>query len=181
MRVPTFLFAAASALGFAGPSAASYRDTAVPITAVTDLDLMQYLGKWYEIARFPNRFERNCTAVTAEYALSPDDTIQVVNTCRKGSPDGPVNVAEGKAEVVAPGKLKVNFVPWLPFVKGDYWVLFVDSDYSYAVVGEPTGKTGWILARRPELGPNKYDNAVSVLQSMGYDASKLERVAHQAP
>jgi apolipoprotein D and lipocalin family protein len=181
MRLPTFLFAAASALGLADSAAAGYRDTSAPMNAVPTLDIQRYLGKWYEIARFPNRFERNCTAVTAEYTRNPDDTIHVLNTCRKGSPDGPVNVAEGKAEMVAPGKLKVNFVPWLPFVKGDYWVLFVDSDYSYAVVGEPTGKTGWILARKPELGPNKYDNAVSVLQSMGYDTSKLERVAHQAP
>lgn len=176
MRVPTFLFAAASALGLAGPSAAGYRNTSVPMGVVANLDLQRYLGKWYEIARFPNRFERNCAGVTAEYALKPDDKIQVINTCHKGSPDGPVEVAEGTAEVVAPGKLKVSFVPWLPFAKGDYWVLHVDSGYSYAVVGEPSGKTGWILARTPQLGSDKYDNAVSVLERMGYDASSLVRV-----
>jgi apolipoprotein D and lipocalin family protein len=181
MRLPTFLFAAASALGLAGPSAAGYRDTAVPIGVVVNLDLERYLGKWYEIARFPNRFERGCAGVTAEYALNPDDTIKVTNTCHKGGPDGPVEVAEGKAKVVAPGKLEVTFVPWLPFAKGDYWVLHVDRGYSYAVVGEPSGKTGWILARNPELATEKYDKAVSVLESMGYDSSQLERVAHQGP
>jgi apolipoprotein D and lipocalin family protein len=153
MRLPTFFYAAAAALGLAEPAAAGYRDTSQPIGVVTNLDLGRYLGKWYEIARFPNRFERNCAGVTAEYSLNPDDTIKVVNTCHKGAPDGPVDVAEGKATVVAPGKLEVTFVPWLPFAKGDYWVLHVDAAYSFAVVGEPSGKTGWILARGPGPGP----------------------------
>lgn len=178
MRLPTFLFAAAAALGLSLPAAAGYRDTSQPIGVVTNLDLQRYLGKWYEIARFPNRFERDCAGVTAEYALNPDQSIKVVNTCRKGSPNGPVEVAEGKAQVVAPGKLEVTFVPWLPFAKGDYWVLHIDRAYSYAVVGEPSGKTGWILARGPVLSPAKYDQAMSVLQSMGYDTTQLLRVAH---
>lgn len=178
MRLPTFLFAAAAALGLAGPASASYRDTSKPIGVVVNLDLERYLGKWYEIARFPNRFERNCAGVTAEYALKDDGKIQVVNTCHKGAPDGPTEVAEGEATVVAPGKLEVTFVPWLPFAKGDYWVLHIDAAYSYAVVGEPSGKTGWILARSPDLDPAKYDKAVSALQSMGYDTSRLEVVDH---
>jgi len=178
MRLPTFVFAMASALGLTSPAAAGYRDTSQPIEVVVNLDLQRYLGKWYEIARFPNRFERGCQGVTAEYALNSDDTIQVVNTCHKGSPDGPVEVAEGKARVVAPGKLEVTFVPWLPFAKGEYWVLHVDSAYSFAVVGEPSGKTGWILARNPALAPAYYATALSVLQSMGYDTGKLERIAH---
>ncbi|GKY88596.1 lipocalin family protein [Sinisalibacter aestuarii] len=178
MRLPNLILAAAASLGLAGPAAAGYRDIAVPIGVAVNLDLKRYLGKWYEIARFPNRFERGCAGVTADYALRPDDRITVVNTCRKGGLDGPVEVAKGVAEPVAPGKLEVTFVPWLPFAKGDYWVLHVDPAYSFAVVGEPSGKTGWILARAPRLAPEKYDKAISVLQSMGYDTAKLERVAH---
>lgn len=177
MRLPTFIFAAAAALGLATPASAGYRDTSQPIGVVKNLDLQRYLGKWYEIARFPNRFERNCAGVTAEYALNPDDTIKVVNTCRKGSPTGPVDVAEGEAEVVGAGKLKVTFVPWLPFAKGDYWVLYVDAAYSFAVVGEPSGKTGWILARSPKLSAAKYDKAISVLRRAGYDTAQLLQVA----
>lgn len=177
MRLPTYLYAVAAALGLADPAQAGYRDSARPIDAVDTLDVGRYLGKWYEVARFPNRFEKNCEGVTAEYVLNPDETIRVVNTCHKGAPDGPKEVAEGVAEVVAPGKLKVTFVPWLPFAKGDYWVLHVDPAYSLAVVGEPSGKTGWILSRTPDVDAEQYSNAVSVLASAGYDTSKLRRVA----
>jgi apolipoprotein D and lipocalin family protein len=178
MRLATFIFALGSALGLAQPSqAAGYRDTSVPIGFVSNLDLNRYLGKWYEIARFPNRFEKGCEGVTAEYALRDDGKVSVVNSCHKGAPDGPLEVAEGEAEVVSPGKLKVTFVPWLPFAKGDYWVLHVDAGYSYSVVGEPSGKTGWILSRTPTLPAAKTEKAISVLTSMGYDTSKLEWVA----
>lgn len=115
--------------------------------------------------------------MTARYAKRPDGRISVVNTCHKGDPDGPVEVAEGVARAVSPGKLEVSFVPWLPFAAGDYWVLYVDPAYSVAVVGAPGGKTGWILGRDPELETEKYDKSVSVLQSMGYDTSQLQLVA----
>jgi apolipoprotein D and lipocalin family protein len=178
MRLPSFVLAAAAALGLTACSESGYRDTSQPMDVVANLDVERYLGKWYGIARFPNRFERGCEGVTAEYAMRDDGKIQVVNTCRKGSPDGPVEVAEGVATVVAPGKLEVTFVPWLPFAKGDYWVLFVDPDYTVAVVGEPKGRTGWILARDPALAKAKYDKAVSVMETMGYDTSQLQLVAH---
>lgn len=157
--------------------AASYRDSSKPMGVVTNLDLERYLGKWFEIARFPNRFERGCAGVTAEYGRNPDGTISVRNTCRKGTLTGPIKVAEGTARVVGPGKLIVNFVRWLPFAKGDYWVLYVDPAYSVAVVGEPSGKTGWILARSPQLAAAAYETAISVLQAAGYDTSRLELVA----
>ena len=177
MRLPTFLYAAAAAIGLAQPSLAGYRDTSVPIGVVVNLDIDRYLGLWYEIARFPNRFERGCVGVTAEYGRRADGKIDVVNSCRKGDLDGPLEVAKGVAEVVGPGKLKVTFVPWLPFAKGDYWVLYVDPGYSVAVVGEPKGRTGWILARESALSATEFDKAVSVLQTMGYDTSQLQRVA----
>ncbi|MCB1358490.1 MAG: lipocalin family protein [Maritimibacter sp.] len=177
MRLFTALCALAAAFGVSACSSSSYRDTSQPMQAVDDLDLARYLGLWYEIARFPNRFEQGCAGVTAEYGQRPDGKITVVNTCHKGSPDGPVETAEGVAEVVAPGKLKVSFVPWLPFARGDYWVLHVDPGYSVAVVGEPSGRTGWILARTSTIEPEIYDKGISVLRAMGYDTSQMQRVA----
>jgi len=172
------LAAVAAALFTAAPAQAGYRDTSKPIGVVVNLDIDRYAGKWYEIARFPNRWEKGCQGVTAEYGKNPDGTISVRNTCRQGSPDGPAEVAEAKAEVVGPGKLTVNFVPWLPFAKGDYWVLYVDRTYSMAVVGNPGGESGWILSRSPQMSQANYDKAVSVLQGSGYDTTQLERVAH---
>lgn len=136
--------------------AVTYRDRETSIESVTEFDLPRYLGKWYEIARFPNRFERGCEGVTAEYALRTDGKISVLNTCREDAPDGKVKSAKGVASVVAPGQLSVTFVPWLPFARGDYWVLYIDEAYSLAVVGAPRGTTGWILARTP---PSQTSNA----------------------
>ena len=135
--------------------AAQYRDRSVPMTVEGALDVNKYLGKWYEIARFPNWFERNCTGVTAEYGLRADGEIDVVNTCRKGDLAGRISRAQGSARIEAPGRLSVTFVPWIPFARGDYWVLYVDPDYSLAVVGNPKGSTGWILARNPKISAVK--------------------------
>ena len=157
-------------------SAAQYRDTSVPMTVEGALDLNRYLGKWYEIARFPNRFERGCVGVTAEYSMRSDGDVRVVNTCREGTLDGKITVADGSARVEAPGRLSVTFVPWLPFARGDYWVLFVAPDYSMAVVGNPKGTTGWILARTPQISAKQHALAESILSGNGYDISKLEDV-----
>lgn len=163
--------------GFAAQAdAAQYRDRSVPITVEGALDVNKYLGKWYEIARFPNWFERNCTGVTAEYALRTDGDIQVTNTCRKGSLKGRVSVAEGNARLEAPGRLSVTFTPWIPLPRGDYWVLYVAPDYSLAVVGNPKGSTGWILARDAQISAADRALANSILTKNGYDINKLEDV-----
>lgn len=167
---------AALTLGTVPTEAATYRDRSVPMQVVTDLDMNRYFGKWFEIARFPNMFERNCTGVTAEYSLRDDGKVRVVNSCRKGSLDGMLDKIEGEATVVSPGKLSVTFVPWLPFAKGDYWVLYVDAGYSVAVVGEPKGKTGWILARDKKISEAKLNAALKALKQNGYDTSKLTMV-----
>lgn len=167
-------------LGAFSARAESYRDPSVDISAVGDLDLDRYLGKWYEIARFPNRFEEGCVGVTAEYGLREDGRISVTNTCRKTTLDGPVEQAEGEARIVAPGQLEVLFAPqylsFLPFVWGDYWVLDVTDDYSVSVVGTPKGSTGWILARTPQLSDAEYERALAVLRENGYDTGAIERV-----
>ncbi|MCC6007328.1 MAG: lipocalin family protein [Rhodobacteraceae bacterium] len=161
------------------PAAAQgYRDRAVPMRVVETLDLERYQGLWYEIARFPNRFERGCAAVTAEYTLRADGQVDVRNTCRRGGPDGPAEAIEGVARVEGPGRLSVSFVSWLPFARGDYWVLAVDRDYRVAVVGTPAGRTGWILARNPRITPAQLEAALAALVRNGYDVTALEFVEH---
>ena len=112
---------------------------AVPQPA-RSVDLQRYVGLWYELARYENRFERNCEAVTAEYRALPDGTIEVVNSGHKGAIGGPLKVAKGRAKLV-PGsqdaKLKVSFFG--PFF-GDYSVLDHADDYSWSIVGEPSGR-----------------------------------------
>jgi apolipoprotein D and lipocalin family protein len=162
------------ALWGAGPALAQVRDEAVPMAVVQSVDLNRYLGRWYEIARFPNRFEKGCQDVTADYGQRDDGRISVVNTCVK---DGVSEAIAGQAWVVGPGQLKVTFVPWLgSLAAGDYWVLHLESDYSMAVVGAPSGSFGWILSREPQLPPAKMQRALDVFAANGYDTAQLEIV-----
>lgn len=154
--------------------AAPVRDAAVQMTVVDQVDLTRYLGQWYEIARFPNKFEKGCTHVTATYSLNADKTIKVANACRKAGGD---TVAEGKAWVASPAKLRVTFVPWLgDIAAGDYWILDLKSDYSMAVVGAPNGGFGWILSRKPALSKSDRDRALAAFSKNGYDITQLEWV-----
>ncbi|MEO1137660.1 MAG: lipocalin family protein [Pseudomonadota bacterium] len=149
------------------------RDDAAPLTTVDFVDTERYLGKWYEIARFPNQFEKNCEGVTAEYARRDDGLIAVVNTCRKGAPDGKKEVAKGRARIVdeeTNAKLEVSFFG--PFW-GDYWVIGLTEDYSLAMVGEPSGRYLWILARTPTIPDDLRDAALRDLQGMGYNTDAL--------
>lgn len=153
---------------------AEVRDASVAMQVAAKVDLNRYMGKWYEIARFPNRFEAGCTKVTATYALLADGDLSVANACTKG---GATEVAQGKAWVVGPSKLKVTFVPWLgDIAAGDYWILDVKSNYSMAVVGAPKGGFGWILARKPTLSKADKDRALKVFAANGYDTTQLEWV-----
>lgn len=177
MRTLITGLAAAFTIAFSFPAQAEqYRDRSVPMAVEGGLNLERYLGKWYEIARFPNSFEKGCAGVTAEYSKLESGDIRVLNTCRKGGLNGPEEQADGRARVEAPGRLSVTFVPWLPFARGDYWVLYVAPDYSLAVVGSPKGSTGWILARAPRISAAERAKAESILSKNGYDVSKLEDV-----
>lgn len=149
------------------------RDAGVPLETVESVDLDRYLGRWYEIARFPNGFEENCEGVTADYARRDDGLIAVVNTCYKGSPGGEKKQAKGRARVVdeaTNAKLKVSFFG--PFW-GDYWVIGLAEDYSVALVGEPEGRYLWILSRTPEISDETRARALSDLEAMGYDTDAL--------
>lgn len=133
------------------------------------VDLNRYLGNWFEIARYEQRFERGCEAATAEYALRPDGKISILNRCRKQ--DGKMSEASGIAKIVdaeTGAKLKVSFFG--PFY-GDYWILDHADDYSWSIVGEPSGRYLWILSRDPK--PRDVEDLVSRVSAMGYDASML--------
>jgi apolipoprotein D and lipocalin family protein len=146
-----------------------------PLRTVAHVDLSRYLGTWYEIASFPQRFQRGCTATTATYTLRDDGNIDVLNRCRKDAIDGPEKSAHGRARVideVTNAKLEVSF--FRPFW-GDYWIVDLAADYSYAVVGHPGRDYLWILARTPTLAEATYQAIIARLHAQGYDTSRLVR------
>jgi apolipoprotein D and lipocalin family protein len=148
--------------------------TYLPLPTVSNVDLHKYMGKWYEIASFPNKFQKGCTCTTAEYDLQ-DDYVRVTNTCRKDSVNGKTDQAVGKAWVVDGSnnaKLKVSFF-W-PF-KGDYWIIDLAADYSYAVVGNPARTYLWILCRTPRMDDATYAGIVKRVAEKGFDPSLLRR------
>jgi len=155
-----------------------YREEAAAPQTVPSVDLTRYAGLWYEIARYPNWFERDCTGVTAEYDLKDDGTVSVTNTCFKETLDGEKKVARGRARIVegsGNSQLKVKFAPsWVPFAEGDYWILALEPDYSASLVGSPDGKYLWILSRTPKLEAKKLKTLKQRAEELGYRTSALE-------
>lgn len=152
-----------------------------PLETVEYVELSRYTGTWYEIAAFPQRFEKGCTGTTATYALRPDGDIDVTNRCRLGSLDGKEKVAHARAWVVDPrtnAKLKVRFF-W-PFA-GDYWIIDLAEDYSWAVVGHPSRDYLWILARTPTMEEARLQQIVSRAGEKGYETSRLARTLQAPP
>jgi len=149
-----------------------------PVTTVPSVDLKQYLGVWYEIAAIPQSFQKQCIGnTTAEYALAENDLISVVNSCDTSS--GERSVANGRAKVVdknSKSKLKVtfvNFLGWQFLFGGDYWILALGENYSYAVVGAPGRDYAWILSRTPEMSAVHLKEATEVLFDQGFDTCKV--------
>ena len=151
-----------------------YRDTDVSIASKALFEPEKYLGRWYEIARFPVPFERGCVGVTADYELAEDGRLTALNTCRDLQGEVTAEI-RGFAEVVGPGRLEVTF-PTLPFGASDYWVLWTDDGYRTAVVGAPDGRSGWILNREPTIPADRLTAAREVLDFNGYDLSRLVNV-----
>lgn len=143
-------------------------------TVVKELDVQKYLGTWYEIARYPHSFEKDLQGVTANYTLREDGKIKVVNSGYKGSLNGQYSEAIGKAKIPdpinEPAKLKVSFF-WIFY--GDYFVLELDKDYQYALIGSSSDKFLWILSRSPQMDKLLYQDLIKKLQKRGYDTSKL--------
>jgi apolipoprotein D and lipocalin family protein len=150
------------------------------LRTVAQVDLSRYTGTWYEIANFPQSFQRGCTASTATYALRDDGEIDVINRCRKGSLDGPEKLARGRGRVldkVSNAKLEVSF--FRPFW-GDYWIVDLGANYEFAVVGHPTRDYLWILGRTPTMAAGVYDGIVGRLAAQGYQTNKLVRTLQPA-
>ena len=158
-----------------------------PVATVPAVALDRYVGLWFEVARFDNRFQRQCAGdVRATYTRRPDGRIEVLNTCR--TRDGGTTSARGEARVVdaaTNAKLKVRFAPawlsFLPMVWGDYWIAGLAPDYSWAVVGAPDRNYLWILARAPQLDDESNAAARSAARASGYDVERLVPTPHLEP
>lgn len=152
-----------------------------PLDVAQGFDVSRYLGKWYEIAKYPVPFEAGCFGVTAEYGLRDDGTVSVLNICRDASFNEQSRI-EGHAVIpnpAEPAKLGV-FFPFSP-VGAPYWVLEVGADYEYAVVGDPSRNTLWILSRTPQLDEAVYNDILSRLPERGYDPGRLELMPQPTP
>jgi len=145
------------------------------LETVPYVDLNRYAGKWYEIASYPQRFQKGCHCTTAEYTLSYKGYVIVENRCNKDSVNGKQSYIKGKAFVqkdTGNAKLYVQFF-W-PF-KAKYWIIDLADDYSYAVVGHPNREYLWILSRTSKMDDAVYQQILSNLQSKGFDVTKLRR------
>ncbi|WP_407303838.1 lipocalin family protein [Acinetobacter sp.] len=171
------------ALACLGFSLTVQADTMKP-QAVDRIDIQQYAGRWYEIAHLPMYFQRNCIGnTTADYTVNSDQTIGVLNSCHTTT--GKIIASQGRAYPQNPGmsKLKVSFLPaglrWLPFTKGDYWVLRVDSEYQVALIGGPSHKYLWVLSKNPDLDEATYQSYLETARQYGYDLKNLIKTPQQ--
>ena len=156
-------------------------DAAGAVATVAALDVPRYMGTWYEIAKYPNRFQKKCVSNTrAEYSVQTDGQVSVLNRC--STKEGDVSEAIGEARQIGGStspKLEVRFAPawmsFLPFVWGNYWVIDLDPGYQLVAVSEPKREYLWILSRTPGVSAKAYDDLVARLQKNGFDTAKLER------
>jgi len=168
----------ALALLFAGLAGCTLRPT-TPLPTVESVDLARYMGEWYEIALLPNRFQSMCVADTqASYRLD-GDVVRVRNRCRKA--DGAIEEADGVAKVVEGSrnaKLRVSF--FRPFY-GDYWVLALDPDYRWVLIGEPSREYGWVLSRTPSLDDASLQIVLDKAAALGFDRAAFRRTPQIRP
>ena len=145
-------------------------------STVASFDLSRFMGRWYEIARYEHRFEKGMTHVTATYTLRDNGTVSVKN---EGLKNGKHKEIEGRAkqpDPKDPGKLKVSFFLWF---YSDYYVLDVDPDYRYVLIGSSSDKYLWIMSREKTLPAEKQEELLDKLRTRGYDISKLLFVAQE--
>jgi apolipoprotein D and lipocalin family protein len=143
-----------------------------PVKTVKYVDLKKYIGLWYEISKIPNRFQKQCVkSTTAKYIFEEDGDIKIINSCIDD--EGEKDIAEGVAKVVdkkSNAKLEVSFVSFLgirPFW-GDYWIIGLDENYKWAVIGTPDRKYGWVLSREPTLTNDVMNEIEIILKNNGY-------------
>ena len=143
------------------------------------VELDRYLGRWYELARYEFGYQKDCEAVTADYRLLENGQVGVVNSCREGAVDGPLKQAEAKGKIVEGSnnaKLKLSFFG--PFYVGNYWVLDHADDYSWSIVGEPSGRNLWILSREANVTQEQRQALYNRARELGYDLSLLRETKH---
>jgi apolipoprotein D and lipocalin family protein len=163
--------------------ASTSQQSVAALQAVPAIDASRYTGKWYEVARLPNRFQDQCAGnVTATYEQDGRGGLSVLNQCLTAS--GTTEQALGRARRTSDteGKLKVSFLPsllsrldWLPFGWGDYWILDLPSDYSHALVGSPDKKFLWVLSRNPDIEEPVFFRLMQKAADMGYNTGAIER------
>lgn len=158
-----------------------------PLRVVDSVDLTRYAGRWYEAARLPNKFQHQCTGdIVVHFALRADGRIDVVNQCRTAG--NKVESARGIARKAADGKsnarLEVRFAPailsFLSSVWGDYWIIGLGPDYTWAVVGTPSREHLWILSRTPAMSASSYDRAIEIAKGNGFDVTRLIKTTNDS-
>lgn len=182
MSAPTSLFTLAGIV----LAAATIMAAPSQVTPVAQVDLGRYAGRWFEIAKYPNRFQKDCVSdTTAGYAVRGDGRVTVTNRCRQadGAFKTAVGIARWRENPPRDATLKVRFAPgWLSFIPqvwGDYWILALPDDYRYAVIGEPSREYLWVLSRTPQMAEADYQAAVAAAVANGYEASRLVRTPQQ--
>lgn len=172
--LPTFLIFASVVSGQQNES----KETAA-LATVPSVDLKRYSGKWFEIARYANKFQKQCVGnTTATYAIKADGKVEVINECLKKN--GEIDRAKGEARIVdknTNAKLEVRFAPsvlsFIPAVWGDYWVIELDGNYQYTGIGDPKRKYFWILSRTPEMSDATYQDILRRAEKLGFDPAKV--------
>lgn len=178
---------ALSAAGLQAQTAPTPASAPAPLTTIAALDVPRYMGRWYEIAKFPNWFQRKCVADTsANYQLLADGRVEVLNQCRQKN--GEMQQVLGAARQIGPAtspKLQVRFAPaWLsvlPFVWGNYWVIDLDERYELVAISEPKREYLWVLSRSPQVEPARYQALLGRLKALGLDTDKLEVTVQRGP
>ncbi len=156
------------------------------LPTVVSVDIKRYAGQWYEIAKYPNKFQKKCVAnTTATYALKDNGRISVINSCLQK--DGRTQVAKGEAKIqdkATNAKLKVRFAPgilsWISAVWGDYWIIYLDEQYENVAIGEPGREYFWILSRKPTMTDVLYQDILRKAESLGFQPGKVEKTPQNA-
>lgn len=140
------------------------------------VDLQRYAGRWYEVARVPNHFEkgRDCDGPTADYRRDAAGAVTVVQTCHQNSPTGPVKAYHARAEILDPGTNAKFRLTFFVVVAKEYWVLDHAQDYRWAIVGDPSGQYLWFFSRQAALPSTVKDALLARARALGYDTAKLE-------
>jgi apolipoprotein D and lipocalin family protein len=150
-----------------------------PPASAGQVDLQRYQGNWYELARLPMFFQRNCAQSEAHYLLQDDGSIGVTNRCR--TLEGEWIEVRGRAVAQQAGrtdKLWVSFDNWFSALfpgvaKGDYWVLYLDQDYQHVLVGNPNREYLWLLSRTPQVSAETREQLLAEARARGYDTDAL--------